>query len=106
MTNRDKNIVNNFLRLTGLDKETSSKEDLIMRKLEEIAELLPKEKKIEIFRLEDDISNLVDLVKWTYMDYGAKLNEITEEHNLDWTPKVAEEITREASEENNKTKVA
>lgn len=35
MTNRDKNIVNNFLRLTGLDKETSTKEDLIMRKLEE-----------------------------------------------------------------------
>lgn len=106
MTNREKNLVRNFLSLTGLDKETTVKEDKAIIKLGELIDLLPKEHKKEGIRLQSDLLEIFDLIKWVYMDYGEKLSQVVEEYDLDWTPKVAEEITREANEENNKTKVA
>lgn len=106
MTNREKNLVRNFLSLTGLDKETTVKEDKAIIKLGELIDLLPKEYKKEGIRLQSDLLEIFDLIKWVYMDYGEKLSQVVEEYDLDWTPKVAEEITREANEENNKTKVA
>lgn len=106
MTNREKNLVRNFLSLTGLDKETTVKEDEAIRKLGELIDLLPKDYQKDGVRLQSDLLEIFDLIKWVYMDYGAKLSQVVEEYDLDLTPKVAEEITREARRENNKTKVA
>ena len=57
-----------------------------------------KSPKKEGIRLQSDLLEIFDLIKWVYMDYGEKLSQVVEEYDLDWTPKVAEEITREASQ--------
>ena len=99
MTNRDKNLINNFLDLMGINKETSQRENNIMTNLDKLMEYLPKEKKIEIINLQREISETLDLVKWEYMDYGAKVNEVIDNFNLEWTPETVKEINEKAREE-------
>ena len=99
MTNRDKNLINNFLDLMGINKETSQRENNIMTNLDKLMEYLPKEKKIEIINLQREISETLDLVKWEYMDYGAKVNEVIDNFDLEWTPETVKEINEKAREE-------
>ena len=99
MTIRDKNLINNFLDLMGINKETSQRENNIMTNLDKLMEYLPKEKKIEIIKLQREIFETLDLVKWEYMDYGAKVNEVIDNFNLEWTPETVKEINEKAREE-------
>lgn len=92
MTIKEKNIIKNFLFLTGLDKEESRRKDNIVDKIEKVAEFLPEEAKKECTDLEGEIMALLDVVKWHYMDYGAKLHEAIEDYDLDWTPEIMKEI--------------
>ena len=94
MTIKEKNIVKNFLFLTGLDTEEVKRTDNIIDKIEKIAEFLPKEHRKELTDLECEITNLVDIVKWHYMDYGAKLHEAIEDYDLNWTPETMKEIAK------------
>lgn len=94
MTVKEKNIIRNFLFLTGLDTEETKRIDSIISKIEKVAEALPKEKRKECTDLEGEIMNLLDVVKWNYMDYGARLYEIMEEYELDWTPEKMKELEK------------
>lgn len=100
MTNRDKNLVKCFLTLSGLAKETTDKEEKAIQILGDLIDSLPAEKRKEGIRLQSDLVDLFDLIKWNYMGYGANVNEVLEEYDLDWTPAVAEEINREVRKEN------
>lgn len=100
MTNRDKNLIQGFLKLSGLAKETTEREEKVFRVLSNLLESLPENKRKEGIILQSDLDDLIELIKWNYMGYGANLNEVLEDYNLDWTPAVADEISLEAKKEN------
>nr|DAL57721.1 MAG TPA_asm: hypothetical protein [Caudoviricetes sp.] len=100
MTNRDKNLVKIFLTLSGLAKETIKREEEALTTLGNLINYLPAEKKKEAVRLQSDLDDLFELIKWDYMDYGANLNMILEEYDLDWTPAVMDKINEEVRKEN------
>ena len=47
--------------------------------------------------LENEIIDLFEMTKNMYFDFGLNANEVIEEYDLDWTPKVMEEITEKAA---------
>ena len=94
MTIREKNLVKNFLFLTELDKEETERTGKVFSRIEKIAEKLSEKDKKECLDLEEEIMSLIDVVKWNYMDYGAKLQEAIEDYDLDWTPETLKEIEK------------
>ena len=95
MTNRDKNLIKFFLELSGLNKNTFKKEERILKELVYLTNYLPQDKKNQANKLQEDILCIFELLKWEYMDYGAKLNEVIENFNLDWIPETIEKISKE-----------
>lgn len=95
MTLEQRNLLLGFLAISGLDKENVKEQERLFNLVSEIIDLLPKEHRKKGIILQSDLIDYIAKVKWDYVGYGANLYETTEEWNLDWTPKVAKEITEQ-----------
>lgn len=99
MTLEQKNFLLGFLAISGVNKSVQDFEMNVRKQVSEIIDLLPKEKISKGIKLENDLLELLELIKWSYFDYGVSANETDEEWDLTWTPDVAEKITKEARKE-------
>ena len=95
MTNRDLNLIQGFLKLSGLAKETAEKEENAINVLDSLINSLPDERKKEGRKLQSDLDDLFELIKWNYMGYGANINEVLESYDLDWTPNKHQQLERQ-----------
>lgn len=103
MTLEQRNLLLNFLSLSGLDRENKKAQENIFKLISEIIDLLPKEHRKKGIILQSDLVEFIASTKWSYIGYGANLYEAIEEYNLDWTPSVAREITEKARETEKKS---
>lgn len=90
MTLEQKNFLLGFLELSGVNKEVKDFEMDVRKQVSNIIDLLPKEDISKGIKLESDLLKLLELLKWSYLSYGASANETLEDWNLDWTPEKVE----------------
>lgn len=90
MTLEQKNFLLGFLAISGVNKEVQQNETDVKKLVSEIIDLLPKEERKKGLNLENNLIRLLELVKWSYFDYGVSANETLEDWNLEWTPEEPE----------------
>ena len=90
MTLEQKNFLLGFLSISGVNREVKDFEMDVRKQVSEIINLLPSEDIKKGIKLESDLLKLLELVKWSYFDYGASANETLEDWNLEWTPEEPE----------------
>ena len=90
MTLEQKNFLLGFLSISGVNKEVKDFEMDVRKQVSQIIDLLPSEEVSKGIKLESDLLELLELVKWSYFDYGASANETLEDWNLGWTPEEPE----------------
>lgn len=99
MTTREKNLLIFFLELTSTDDGCTKKWDEVTHKLSKLAYKLgikdgtPENR--DFMELEKDITDLFQMTKERYFNFGEKANEVIEEYDLDWTPLVAKKLEEE-----------
>ena len=90
MTLEQKNFLLGFLRISGINKEISDFEEKLREDISDIIDLLPKEERKKGLALENNFLDFIQLLKWTYFDYGASAKETLEDWNLEWIPEEPE----------------
>ena len=102
MTNREKNLLLMFLEVNKIDNGCVNKMEEVTKKLSKLAYKLgiedgtPQNK--DFIELENDITDLFQVTKDIYFIFGTKANDIIENYDLDWTPKVMEDINKKVNE--------
>ena len=71
MTLEQKNFLLGFLRISGVNKEISDFEEKLREDISDIIDLLPKEERKKGLALENNFLDFIQLLKWTYFDYGV-----------------------------------
>lgn len=87
MTTEQKNLLLGFLEISGVNKEVRDFEMNVRNQVSKIIDLLPSENSKKGLQLESDLLNLIDLLKWSYFDYGVSAEETLDSWKLNWTPK-------------------
>ena len=91
MTIREKNLLCFFLGVSKADNGCTKQYEKVLGNLSKLADKLgikngtPENKdfkELELFEMTKDV----------YFSFGVNANEVIEEYDLDWTPKVMEEI--------------
>lgn len=101
MTNREKNLLCFFLGVSKTDNGCTKQYEKVLENLTKLAYKLGVKdgtaENREFMALENEIIDLFEMTKNMYFDFGLNANEVIEEYDLDWTPKVMEEITEKAA---------
>lgn len=96
MTIREKNLLCFFLGVSKADNGCTKQYEKVLGNLSKLADKLgikngtPENKDFK--ELESEIIDLFEMTKDVYFSFGVNANEVIEEYDLDWTPKVMEEI--------------
>lgn len=85
-----KNLILYFIAETHLDIKNEKRHEKINETIKSFLKYIPDERKTEFQKIEDMIEELISSLKWNYIDYGAGLNEVLENYNLNLVPKVEE----------------
>lgn len=87
MTARDKNLLLMFLTESGADNGCAEKWEKTIRNLTQLAYKLGIKDGGEQMRyfmeLEDELSELFQMTKETYFNFGVTAKEVTEDYNLE-----------------------
>ena len=99
MSTREKNLLMYFLRESRTDKGCTAKYEKVLSIIAELMNDLEAKadssSNKKILELESEITELFQVTKDTYFDFGANANEVIENRDLDWTPIKVEELSSE-----------